>query len=98
NLSLQRGFYASAQSLTITTPTSGAAIWYTTDGSYPAPGFGTSTQYTGSIPINANTALRTVAYKSGLLPSAPAAATYIIGAPANQTAIKALALIGDPQE
>lgn len=95
---LQRGFYSSTQSLGMSTATSGSAIWYTTDGSFPAPGFGTSTQYTAPVSISSNAAVRAVAYKGGSLPSVVTSATYIIGAPANETAINALAVIGDPQQ
>lgn len=97
-LNLPRGFYSSNQSLSMSTATAGAAIWYTTDGSYPAPGFGTSALFGGSILLSSNTPVRAAAYKSGLLPSEPVAATYIFNAPANQQGAKALAIIADPQE
>lgn len=97
-LSLPRGFYASSQSLSLSTTTLGASIWYTTDGSLPAPSFGTSSLYGGPISITTNTPIRAAAYKGGLLGSTPVAATYIINAPANETGAKALAVIADPQE
>lgn len=39
-----------AATVVISCPTPGAAIWYTTDGTPPAPDYGTSTLYT--VPIN----------------------------------------------
>jgi hypothetical protein len=48
-----RGFYDSAFNLTITTPTAGATIRYTTDGSLPTLSNGTT--YAGPISIDPNT-------------------------------------------
>ncbi len=96
--SLPRGFYTGTQALTLSTTTPSATIYYTIDGSLPAPGFGTSTQYTGAISIPANRAIRAAAYRSGWIRSPIGSATYLINTPANQRGVKALAIVADPQE
>ncbi len=68
------GTYTSAQSVTITTSTSGAQIRYTTDGNQPTE---SSTLYTGAIAVSSSTTLRAVASKSDLM-SSFATATYTI--------------------
>jgi hypothetical protein len=96
--SLPRGFYTGTQSLALSTATAGATIYYTTDGSLPAPGFGTSAQYTAPIGISVSQPIRAAAYLSGSIRSPIAAATYLINTPANQRGVKALAIVADPQE
>jgi len=73
------GTYTSAQSVTITTATSGASIRYTTDGSTPTSAAGTL--YTGPVSISATTTLKAIAYKSGSTDSSVTSATYTISAP-----------------
>ena len=58
----------------------GATIWYTTDGSEPTVGEGTSTEYTGPLAIRDTTTLRARAFLGGLPPSAPAEASYLLAA------------------
>ncbi|XAL98870.1 lamin tail domain-containing protein [Phycisphaeraceae bacterium D3-23] len=65
--SIDRGFFTSAFSVAITTPTPGADIYYTTDGSAPSTTHGTL--YTGAVPINTTTVLRAVATKPGFASS-----------------------------
>jgi hypothetical protein len=82
----------------MTPTTAGSTIYFTQDGSLPAPGLGTTQQYTGAVAINSNRAIRAAAFKSGLIRSEDTVATYIIGAPAYQRGINSLAVVGDPQE
>lgn len=96
--SLAHGFYTGSQNLTMSTTEPSATIWYTTDGSYPAPNFGTSTQYSSTLTLSSSVAIRAAAFKTNYLPSGVTSATYILDAPAQQTAVNALAIIGDPQE
>src|SRR5262249_49754606 len=70
------GTYTSAQSVTITTATSGATIRYTTDGSAPTSTSGTV--YSGPVTISATTTLRAIAYKSGMTDSSVTTAAYTI--------------------
>lgn len=70
----EEGTYNTAQTVTITTATNGASIYYTTDGSTPTS---SSTLYTGSITITTTTTLRAIAIKDGAS-SAVATATFTI--------------------
>ncbi|MEK0314598.1 chitobiase/beta-hexosaminidase C-terminal domain-containing protein [Cohnella sp. 56] len=70
------GTYTSAQSVTISTATSGAAIRYTTDGSTPTS---SSTLYTGAINVASTQTIKAIALKSGMTDSAVATAAYTIG-------------------
>ena len=74
-LSVQAGFYPSAQSVTITCPNPAATIRYTTDGTTPTP---TSALYTGPINIATTTVLRAAAFSTEL-PSFTETNTYFIG-------------------
>jgi hypothetical protein len=67
------GTYSSAQSVTISTTTSGASIRYTTDGSTPTS---SSTVYSSPITVSATTTLKTYASASGMTDSSVASATY----------------------
>ncbi len=55
--------------VTISCSTAGAAIWYTTDGSMPAPNGTTSTRYTGAFDASAATKVRARAGRWGAKPS-----------------------------
>jgi hypothetical protein len=71
------GSYSSAQSVTISTTTSGASIRYTTDG-VTTPTSTTGTLYSGPVAINATTTLQAIAYKSGMTESTVTSGTYTI--------------------
>jgi kynurenine formamidase len=71
------GTYSSAQTVSISTATSGATIHYTTDGSTPSETAGTT--YSSPISVSANgTTLKAIAFKSGLTDSNVTSATYTI--------------------
>jgi hypothetical protein len=78
------GAYASAQSVTITTATSGASIRYTVDGTTPSST--TGTLYSGPVNIASSTTLKAIAFKSGLSNSSVTSATYTINAAAQAAA------------
>jgi N-acetylneuraminic acid mutarotase len=78
----QAGTYATAQTVTISDATSGAIIYYTTDGTTPTV---SSTVYAGAITVSSTETLKAIATASGLSTSAAAIAAYIIGAPAAAT-------------
>lgn len=67
------GTFSSSQSVTITCATSGATIYYTTDGSTPSQ---SSTQYTGSFTLTATTTIKAIAYDSSNNASSVASATF----------------------
>jgi hypothetical protein len=71
------GTYTSAQNVTINDATTGANIYYTTDGSVPSAS--SSTLYTGSITVSKTETLSAIAVASGYDNSGVASATYAIG-------------------
>jgi hypothetical protein len=70
------GTYTTAQSITLTSATTGASIRYTTDGSTPTSGSGTL--YTGPVNLTANTTLKAIAFKALLNDSAVTTGAYSI--------------------
>jgi hypothetical protein len=75
--SVPGGTYSSAQSVSISDQSSGATIYYTTDGSTPTTG---SSVYSGSITVNKSETLQAMATASGLSQSAVTSATYTLSA------------------
>ncbi len=73
------GTYTSAQSVSISTATSGATIHYTVDNSVPTE---TSPIYTSPIAVSSSTTIRAGAWKTGMTPSNAASAAYTINIPA----------------
>ena len=73
--SLMSGLYDSTQTVTLTTTTSNAVIYYTTDGSIPTEN---SNLYTSPLSITINTPLRAVAIAPTYEPSIPATYNYLI--------------------
>jgi len=71
-------YHDAAFELTLSCPTPGAAIYYTTDGSKPTSA---SSRYTGPITISQNTPVKAMAVCDGLLDSEVAAATYLFETP-----------------
>ena len=70
------GTYSSAQSVTISTTTSGASINYTTNGTTPSSTVGTA--YTSPVAISATSTLQAIAYKTGYSNSTVASGVYTI--------------------
>ena len=77
--SLHAGTYTSTQSVTITDATTGAAIYYTTDGTTPTA---SSTLYNGAISVSATETIEAIAVATGYSNSAVASAAYTITPPA----------------
>lgn len=57
---------AKGSMLTLTTPTEGASIYYTTDDTCPCDPNGTRKLYTGPIPVNSSAKYRIAAFKDGM--------------------------------
>ena len=93
------GFYTGAQTLVLSSPTVGATIRYTTDGSDPTDT--TGTLYTGAItlnpPVDQKTALviRARAFKAGLVTSDSKTHSYLLSLHANLKGVPALLFSGD---
>jgi hypothetical protein len=73
------GTYATAQQVTLSDATSGASIFYTTNGSTPTT---SSTKYSAAIPVSATTTINAIATATGFVESPVATATYTIETPA----------------
>ena len=73
------GTYTSAQSVALSDATSGAVIYYTTNGSTPTT---TSTVYSTPIPVSSTTTIQAIAVASGYNNSAVASGTFTINLPA----------------
>lgn len=78
--SVAGGNYTSAQTVTLTSATDGADIYYTTDGSEPTMAGGT--KYTTALTISATSELKAIAIKNGMVPSNVMTETYTITAAA----------------
>jgi len=70
------GTYTTAQTVTISDATSGATIYYTTNGATPTTN---STQYTAPITVSSSQTLRAIAVANGFTQSAVGSASYTIG-------------------
>jgi len=73
--SVAAGTYGATQSVSITSTTSGALVYYTTDGSTPTT---SSTLYSGAVSVTANATLNAIAVKSGMNNSLTASTVYVI--------------------
>ena len=72
------GEYVAAQSVEISSETSGASIYYTTDGSTPTTA---STPYTSAFTVSSTTTVKAIAVKSGMTDSDVASTTYTFVTP-----------------
>ena len=73
------GTYSAAQSVTLTDTTTGAVIYYTTDGSTPTT---SSTMYTTAIEVSSTETIEAIAVAAGYSTSAVASGTYTLQLPA----------------
>ena len=74
--SVESGTYSSAQTVSLSCDTEGAAVRYTTDGTEPTEG---SELYSGPLTISQSTTLKIKAFKPGLDDSATVTYHYVIG-------------------
>jgi hypothetical protein len=78
------GTYTSSQSVTISTSTSGASIYYTTNGTTPTTN---SNLYSSPVTVASTETLQAIGVKTGLASSAVASAQYTINLPAAATPV-----------
>jgi uncharacterized protein (DUF1800 family) len=74
------GTYTAAQSVTISSTTTGASIRYTTNGTPPSETAGTL--YSAAFTVDATKTVKAIAYKTGMSDSAVVSAAYTINLPA----------------
>lgn len=72
------GIFATGQSVTLSDATTGATIYYTTDGTTPTTA---SSTYTAAIPFTADMTIRAIAVASGYTTSTVAQGIYQVGGP-----------------
>lgn len=77
-LSPVAGSFGSTRLVTISSGTSGAKIYYTTDGSTPSPGAGSTQLYGSAITVSSTVTIKAVASLAGLTLSPVTSATYTI--------------------
>jgi hypothetical protein len=75
------GSFTSSVSVTLQTATSGASIYYTTDGTAPTQ---SSIPYTSAMTLTSSATVKAIAYKSGSNPSAVASASFTVTTPPAQ--------------
>jgi hypothetical protein len=77
-LSPTGGAITPTQPITLADTTPGAVIYYTTDGTAPSPGTGTTKQYSSPFTLPASATVKTIAVASGYMNSATAQANYTV--------------------
>ena len=72
------GKISTTQAITITDASSGAAIYFTTDGSTPSPGTGTTQQYSAPFTLPASAVVKAIATGTKYTTSPTAVASYTV--------------------
>ncbi|HEY0703899.1 MAG TPA: chitobiase/beta-hexosaminidase C-terminal domain-containing protein [Candidatus Acidoferrales bacterium] len=72
------GSYTTSVSVTITDQSSGALIYYTTDGTTPLPGVGTTKQYTAAFALTASATVKAVASGGGFATGPVVSSAYTV--------------------
>src|SRR6202021_3964080 len=70
--------FSGSLNVAISDTTSGATIYYTTDGSTPSPGLGTTKQYSAGFAVSATTTVKAIASLAGDTNSTVASAVYTL--------------------
>ncbi|MGJ8696580.1 MAG: chitobiase/beta-hexosaminidase C-terminal domain-containing protein [Verrucomicrobiaceae bacterium] len=93
-VSVEGGFYASTQTVSLSSATPGSTIRFTTDGSDPLDGI----LYTGPIQVASNRVIRARSMMTDAIPSEIVTHTYLINQGAAYQSIPAMILSGDPEK
>ena len=72
------GSFSTGQTVTISDAPPGSQIYYTTDGTTPSPGVGTTKLYAAAVSVTATTTIKAIATASGLSNSPVSSAVYTI--------------------
>ena len=91
HFSVQRGFFDRPFVLTLATPTPGATIRFTTNGSAPTPA--TGFVYGAPLTLTSSRVIRAAAFAPHLVPSQVGTHTYLFNIPANRRLLPALSLV-----
>lgn len=91
HFSVERGYYNLPFLLSLYSPTPGATVRYTYDGSEPTETNGTN--YTGSLLINRTRMVRAAAFKPGALPSVTRTHTYLYNIPISRMHLPTMSLV-----
>ncbi|MBR6770877.1 MAG: chitobiase/beta-hexosaminidase C-terminal domain-containing protein, partial [Lachnospiraceae bacterium] len=83
--SVAAGTYDKAQSVTLTSETEGATIYYTTDGKEPTT---SSTKYSQAIMVDKSMTIKAIAVKEGMNNSTVAQAAYVIQLPDSPDSVR----------
>jgi hypothetical protein len=79
SISPAAGTYTGSFSVSFSDSLSGTTYYYTTDGSSPAPGVGTTQKYTAPFTVSASETVQAIAEYNGYSRSAVTSAAYVIG-------------------
>lgn len=94
SISPNGGAITSSQSITIADTTSGASIFYTTDGTTPLPGVGSTKQYAGAFTLASSATVNAIAVATGFSNSAVASAAFTILIPSTSAATISVDFVG----
>jgi len=95
HFSVQRGLFSQPFTLTLSCPTPGATIRYTTNGTEPTLSNGYT--YTGPLQITSTRLVRAAAFRTNLLPSRVATHSYLFNLPAAYRTLPIISIVTDPE-
>ncbi len=90
HVNAQRGHFATPFDLTVSCPTTGAVVRYTTDGSEP---IASSPTFPASLRIARTTLFRAAAFQDNFLPSPVVTHTYFFNLPANIRSLPVISIV-----